>query len=105
VLPLVDMAAATSGDYRNFREINGRRYSHVLNPRTGRPVDDPPAAVSVLHPSCMTADGLATALMVLGPDAGLKLARQLDLDVMFLDVAADGKLTEQSTGRFLETAK
>jgi thiamine biosynthesis lipoprotein len=105
VLPLVDMAAATSGDYRNFREINGRRYSHVLNPRTGRPVDDPPAAVSVLHPSCMTADGLATALMVLGPDAGLKLARQLDLDVMFLDVTADGKLTEQCTGRFLETAK
>jgi thiamine biosynthesis lipoprotein len=105
VLPLVDMAAATSGDYRNFREINGRRYSHMLNPRTGRPVDNPPAAVSVLHPSCMTADGLATALMVLGPDTGLKLARQLELDVMFLDVTADGKLTEQSTGRFVEAAK
>lgn len=105
VLPLTHMAAATSGDYRNFREINGRRYSHVLNPRTGRPVDDPPAAVSVVHPSCMTADGLCTALMVLGPEPGLRLAKQVGFDVMFLDLDADGKLIEQSTGRFREAAE
>jgi thiamine biosynthesis lipoprotein len=105
VLPLTHMAAATSGDYRNFREINGRRYSHVLNPRTGRPVENPPATVSVVHPSCMTADGLCTALMVLGPEAGIRLAKQVGFDVMFLDLGADGKLIEQSTGRFLEAAK
>ncbi|MFM7056577.1 MAG: FAD:protein FMN transferase [Planctomycetota bacterium] len=105
VLPLTHMAAATSGDYRNFREINGRRYSHVLNPRTGHPVEDPPAAVCVLHPSCMTADGLCTALMVLGPDAGLRLAAQVGFDVMFLDLDPDGKLIEHSSGRFLEAAK
>lgn len=105
VLPLTDLAAATSGDYRNFREINGRRYSHVLNPRTGRPLEDPPAAVSVVHPSCMTADGLCTALMVLGPEAGLKLARQVGFDVMFLDLDPNGKLIEQSTGRYLEAAE
>jgi thiamine biosynthesis lipoprotein len=105
VLPLTSMAAATSGDYRNFREIDGRRYSHVLNPRTGRPVEAPPAAVSVLHPSCMTADGLATALMVLGPDAGIRLAERVGFDAMFLDLDKDGKLVEKATARFLEAAE
>lgn len=105
VLPLTDMAAATSGDYRNFREIGGRRYSHILNPRTGRPVEDPPASVCVLHRSAMTADGLATAMMVLGPARGLQLAKSADFDVLFMDIGGDGKLVEQGTGRFLEAAE
>lgn len=105
VLPLTDMAAATSGDYRNFREIGGQRFSHILNPRTGRPVEHPPASVCVLHPSAMTADGLATAMMVLGPARGLQLAKDAGFDVLFMDIGSDGKLLEQGCGRFLEAAK
>jgi len=105
VLELTNTSIATSGDYRNFFIIDGQKYSHVLNPRTGRPVEDPPAAVSVIHKSCMTADGLATAMMVLGPEKGLAVAKRAGFDVMFLNVTADGQLQEQSTGAFLAAEK
>jgi thiamine biosynthesis lipoprotein len=105
VVELTDLAAATSGDYRNFREIGGRRYSHILNPSTGRPVESPPASVCVLHRSCMTADALATAMMVLGAERGLRLAEQGGLEVLFVDVRADGQLVERGTGRFVASGK
>src|SRR5690606_26998594 len=60
--PLRDQAVATSGDYYNFYEFEGRRYSHTIDPRTDRPVDHSLASVSVLASDCMTADGWATAL-------------------------------------------
>jgi thiamine biosynthesis lipoprotein len=104
VVEVTSQAIATSGDYRNVRLANGRRVSHILDPATGRPVENPPAQVSVLHPSCMTADGLATAMMVLGTERGLKLAEQLQVDVMFLEVSNDGEIVEHSTGRFRESA-
>lgn len=103
VVELTNKAIATSGDYRNFFVIDGRRYSHILDPSTGRPVENPPASVSVIHQSCMTADALGTAMMVLGPEEGLKLAKTLNVDVLFLDVARDGRLAEQSTGIFAAT--
>jgi thiamine biosynthesis lipoprotein len=103
ILELSETSIATSGDYRNFFVIENRRYSHVLDPRTGRPVADPPASVSVIHPSCMTADGLATAMMVLGPEKGLQIAERASFDVMFLNIDRDGKLVEQSTGLFAAT--
>ncbi|MFN5740648.1 MAG: FAD:protein FMN transferase, partial [Planctomyces sp.] len=103
ILELSETSIATSGDYRNFFIIENRRYSHVLDPRTGRPVADPPASVSVIHPSCMTADGLATAMMVLGPEKGLQIAERASFDVMFLNIDRDGKLVEQSTGLFAAT--
>ena len=103
VLELTSTSIATSGDYRNFFVIDGQRYSHILNPRTGRPVEDPPASVSVIHESCMTADGLATAMMVLGPEKGLAIAERAGFDVMFLNVTRDGQLQEQSIGVFLAT--
>ncbi|MDF1838739.1 MAG: FAD:protein FMN transferase [Planctomycetota bacterium] len=66
-LQLTDRALATSGNYRNFRELgNGQVISHTIDPRTGRPVEDAPASVSVLAPTCMEADAWATALSVLG---------------------------------------
>ncbi len=101
VIELTGTSIATSGDYRNFFVINNQKYSHVLNPKTGRPVEAPPAAVSVIHESCMTADGLATAMMVLGPEKGLQIAKRAGFDVMFLDISRDGQLQEQSLGRFL----
>jgi len=103
ILELSETSIATSGDYRNFFVIENRRYSHVLDPRTGRPVADPPASVSVIHPSCMTADGLATAMMVLGPEKGLQIAERASFDDMFLNIDRDGKLVEQSTGLFAAT--
>ncbi|MBD3235274.1 MAG: hypothetical protein GF330_01055 [Candidatus Eisenbacteria bacterium] len=67
---------ATSGHYRRHIEIDGRRYSHILDPRTGRPVGDP-ASVTVVAPDALTADALATALTVLGMEEGLALAESL----------------------------
>ncbi len=66
-------SVATSGDYRNYREIDGQRVSHSIDARSGLPITHTLASVTVLHPSCMTADALATAAMILGPEKGLAL--------------------------------
>ena len=79
-----DLALATSGDYRNFREIDGHRISHTIDPRTGRPVDHTLASVSVLCSTCIEADAWATALNVLGPDEGVTLAELQGLDALFI---------------------
>jgi thiamine biosynthesis lipoprotein len=84
------MALATSGDYQNFFEDGaGRRYSHEIDPRTGRPIAHGLASVSVAHASAARADALATALMVLGPDAGVALARREKIPALFV-VRRDG---------------
>ncbi len=84
LLALHGLSVATSGDYRRFFEAGGRRFAHTIDPRTGRPCADPPAAVTVLHRSCMAADALATALTVLGPDAGLDHARRHGVAALFV---------------------
>lgn len=84
VLVLEDVAVATSGDYRNFIDLEGERYSHTIDPRTGYPVRHTLASVTVIHPSAMWADGLATALNVLGPESGFELAEQQGLAALFL---------------------
>ena len=84
VLGLRSVAVATSGDYRNFYEIDDRRYSHTIDPRSGEPVSHKLASVTVIHPSCAYADAYATALTVLGPEEGLKLAEKLNLAVYLL---------------------
>ncbi|HIE10951.1 MAG TPA: FAD:protein FMN transferase [Kiritimatiellae bacterium] len=78
VLGLADgTAAATSGSYRNFvTSREGQAYGHVIDARTGFPVSNGVVSVTVVAPRCLAADGLATALMVLGPDKGLALARK-----------------------------
>jgi len=100
VVELTNQAIATSGDYRSFFMANGKKFSHILDPKTARPLENPPASVSVIHESCMTADGLATAMMVLGPEKGTKVARQCGVDVMFLDLDSNGMLIENSIGVF-----
>lgn len=77
VRTLGGQALATSGDYRNFREVDGRIWTHVIDPRTGRPVENGVTSVSVLADSTVFADGLATALMVMGPEKGLPLVNRL----------------------------
>jgi len=84
VIGLEDAAIATSGDYRIFAEKAGERYSHLMDPHTGRPVTHRLASVSVLDPSAMRADALSTALMVLGPHAGPPLAKQEQLAALFI---------------------
>ncbi len=75
---LRDEAFATSGDYRNFFVRDGVRYSHIIDPRTGRPVTNRVVSVSIRAPDCTLADGLATAVMVMGAEAGLALVERLD---------------------------
>ncbi len=83
VLPLKNAALASSGDYRNFLDINGRRFAHIVDPKSGRPLPQRDLAVSVLRDNCMSADAWATALTVLGPQAGLEIANSNGLPVMF----------------------
>jgi len=97
VVPLADLALATSGDYRNFFERDGVRISHTIDPRTGRPITHDLASVSVIHASCMTADALATALGVLGPDEGFALAERQDIPALFLIRVEDGVFEERRT--------
>lgn len=77
------MAVATSGDYRNVIELDGQRYGHVIDPRTGRPLRHTLAAVTVLAEDCMRADAWATALLVAGPQDGPALAEDLGLAAIF----------------------
>ena len=100
VVLLRDRAMATSGDYRNAREIDGRLLSHTIDPRTGRPVAHQLAAVSVIADLCIDADGLATALDVLGPDEGYALAVEHGWPALFLVRDADGAISERATPAF-----
>jgi thiamine biosynthesis lipoprotein len=76
-LEITGMALATSGDYRNFFEVDGVIFSHVLDPRTGYPVRNGVVSTSVMAGNCTIADGLATALMVMGAEAGISLVNRL----------------------------
>lgn len=73
VIELANGAIATSGDYRNTRMVDGKLVSHTINPRTGRPVTHSLASVSIVANNCTIADAMATACMVLGAEAGMKL--------------------------------
>ena len=91
---------ATSGDYRNRRSVGGRVVSHTIDPRTGRPVDHSLAAVTVVAEDCMTADALATTLMVLGPVEGLAYARRNGVAALLL-TRTGTTINEQATDEFL----
>ena len=78
------LALATSGDYRRYFQYGERRVAHTIDPRSGRPLENGVAAVTVLHAECMAADALSTALTVLGPEAGLAFAEQRQLAARFL---------------------
>jgi thiamine biosynthesis lipoprotein len=84
ILALQDAAVATSGDYRHWVDVAGRRLSHTMDPRRGTPLTTSPASVTVVARSCAEADAWATALMVLGPGKGAELARRRRLDALFL---------------------
>ena len=91
-MPLTDAAMATSGDYFNFHEVDGQRYGHTIDPRTGRPVTHDLIAATVVAPDCATADALATALMVMGPTEGYDWAAARDVAAML--TRKDGTVRE-----------
>ncbi len=84
VVALSDICLATSGDYRNYFEENGVRYSHTLDPTTKRPIAHSLASVTILAPTTAEADAWATALMVMGPDAGYNYAEDHHLPVLLI---------------------
>jgi thiamine biosynthesis lipoprotein len=99
VVHLTDTAVATSGDYRNYFEVDGERFSHTIDTRTGRPVTHSLASVTVIDDSAYRADALATALLVMGPDKGMELAAREDLAVLFL-LRSDAGIDERATPAF-----
>jgi len=76
VVSLIDSAAATSGDYENFYEVDGKKYSHTISPLTGRPVQSSIASVTIFREDCATADGLATALQAMGDKKAIDFANR-----------------------------
>ena len=83
-ISLTDVSVATSGDYRNYFEFDGERYSHSIDPRTGYPVAHDLVSVTVIHPSAMLADAWATALTVLGAQQAMAVAQAEALAVYFI---------------------
>lgn len=98
VIALDALAIATSGDYRRYFDQDGRRYSHTLDPRSGAPIDNTVASVTVLHWQCMYADALATALSVLGAHAGMAYANRRQLAALFVLREGDGFVARPSAG-------
>jgi len=96
---LSDVSVATSGDYRNFFEHDGQRYSHSIDPRTGRPISDELAGVTVVSANTAYADAVATAFLVLGLEDGLALAEKLRIAAYFL-VRTDNGIEERSSSQF-----
>ena len=84
IIPLTNMAVATSGDYRNYFEQQGIRYSHILDSRTGQPIKHNLASVTVLTDSCAEADAWATAFLVMGAEESLQIAQRLNIAVYLL---------------------
>ena len=87
---------ASSGNYRNFHEADGQQFSHTIDPRTGRPVGNTLAGASVIASDCMTADAVATAMMVLGPEKGIELAKQLNLKALAVERVGQEMIRSQT---------
>ena len=100
VLTLQDAAVATSGDYRHWVELQGRRLSHTMDPVRGGPLVMPPASVTVLARTCAEADAWTTALMVLGKDDGMALAQQRGFEALFM-IREESGTRSASTGAVL----
>lgn len=104
VVGLTGMGMATSGDYRNFFDHDGQRFSHIIDATTGRPVTHDTASVTVLTDSAMQADAWATALLVLGRERGLEIAERQGLAALFIERGTEGFVSTASTGFAAVTA-
>lgn len=84
ILGLSNISLATSGNYRNFIEKDGKKFSHIINPKTGKPAEQAVLSVSVLAPTCAEADAWATAFMVMGKEKSLEIAKKQGLDIQII---------------------
>ncbi|MBL0169498.1 MAG: FAD:protein FMN transferase [Gemmatimonadaceae bacterium] len=100
VVGLADRALATSGNYRDFHDVDGVRYVHTIDPATGKPVRHRLLAASVLHQQCSLADAWATALMVVGPERAWAMAEANRLEVLLLVAGPNGEVQERMTAGF-----
>ena len=100
VVSLKDAAMATSGDYRQYYEVDGQRVSHLIDPRTAAPITHALASVTVIATRCSTADAWATALSILGPEEGLDRAEALRIPAYFIVRQDDGSFESRSTTAF-----
>ena len=105
IIALEDAAIATSGDYRHWVDVGGRRLSHTMDPRRGAPLMQSPASVTVVARSCAEADAWATALMVLGPEAGREPARRAGIEALFLMRHGEGIETAALGGLFAQAVE
>ena len=107
VISITGSGIATSGDYRNYFEENGVRFSHTIDPRTGAPIKHKLASVTVLRPTCAESDALSTALMVMGPEKGYNFAVKNDIAAFFIVKQDKGfkELTTKSFEAFLQEVK
>ncbi len=101
IVPISNLAITTAGDYRKYREVDGQRVAHILDPRTGRPLTHRLASVTVIDALAVRADAFDTALMVLGTAEGMALAEKLGLAALFIERTNDG-FSERATQRFDE---
>ncbi len=100
IIDLRDLSMATSGDYRNYYELEGRRISHTIDPRTASPIRHGLASVTVLHREAARADALATALNVLGPGEGYALAAERGIAAYFIERGEGGSFEARLTESF-----
>jgi thiamine biosynthesis lipoprotein len=97
-IALNNLSMATSGDYWNYFEENGQRYSHTINPKTGKPITHNLASITVISPSCMLADAYATAIDVMGPTKGMIFANRNKLNAYFITKEKDKFKTSFTEG-------
>jgi len=98
VVALHDRSIATAGDYRRFFESGGRHYSHIIDPRTGSPVEHATLSATALGATCMEADALATMFMVMDPDAALRVAESGNVPALLISRDGGGFRLHSSSG-------
>ncbi|TGD41547.1 FAD:protein FMN transferase [Pseudotabrizicola sediminis] len=103
MLALHDATVATSGDYRRWVNLHGRRLSHTMDPAKGAPLQSSPASVTVVAPTCVEADAWATALMVVGAQVGDDFAQRNGLQALFVLRDETGSLQTHGLGIFFAT--
>jgi thiamine biosynthesis lipoprotein len=97
---LSDTCAVTSGDYERFYEVDGTRYHHIVDPRTGYPSRSGLRSVTLIGTSALALDALSTAVFVLGADAGLPLIREAGVEAVFVTDQLDVFCSEGLRGNF-----
>lgn len=100
ILPVSDVAIATSGDYRNYFELDGKRYSHTIDPKTGKPVEHDLASVTVIDSQCARADALATAMLVMGKEKAKAFAIKNQVRAYLIVRNDQGEFEEYLTPAF-----